>query len=170
MTTTTTRRYVLPNSAEIVSAELGFQDLKLSPSGEAAAAAIRLEFDGGARKVRVLDDAGNPIVAVENGVTRELELHEHLKALAKSNPTLFEASVSSTTTVNPFAKATWNLSRQSMLTRSDPAAAKRMKAEAAQAEGRSNPWTKAGFNLTTQMKLTRENPTLAAQLRMEAGR
>ncbi|NNM72412.1 hypothetical protein [Enterovirga aerilata] len=167
--TTESTRWELPNSAEIVAAELGYQDFRLSAVGEAAAAAIRLEFDAEARKVRVLDDAGHPIVAVENGVTRELELHEHLKGLARTKPEWFEKHVTGATATNPWSKSTWNVTKQAMMTRADPEAAKRMKAQAAEADGTSNPWTPQGRNLTAQMKITLSNPALAAKLKQEAG-
>lgn len=71
---------------------------------------------------------------------------------------------------NPFARATRDLSRQAALTKSDPALAMKLKAQALAADTATapNPWVAGTRNLTLQAEISRRDPALAARLKAEA--
>lgn len=78
---------------------------------------------------------------------------------------------------NPFAKKSWNLTKQHMMERDSPDRAAMLKAHAVKADAAealstgdpNNPWSRAGFNLTEQMRLERTDPERAAHLAAQEG-
>lgn len=95
---------------------------------------IRVDDDG---NINVVDGNGIPRVSTRPGFP-SMTLEEYMDELKASRPTLFRSpgtsstsTTSATSEPNPFAAKTWNISRQMILMRQDPAKAARMEAEAA---------------------------------------
>lgn len=96
---------------------------------------IRVDDDG---NISVVDDTGVPRVSMRPGCP-SMTLEEYLDELKASKPMLFRSpgnsstsTASATSETNPFAAKTWNISRQMILMRQDPAKAARLEAEARQ--------------------------------------
>lgn len=94
---------------------------------------IRIDDDG---NLNVVDANGVPRISTRPGFPN-MTLEELMDELKASRPTLFRSpGASSTSTAsapseaNPFAAKTWNISKQMILMRQDPAKAARLEAEA----------------------------------------
>ena len=123
------------DARRIIDSTLADAGMTLSPVGERDVVGdleSRMRFDHSARRLFVVDDAGNPVVTVENGAAREVTLDEHLRSLAGRTPAAFAGpAVPEATTENPFRKgASFNRTKQAIITNRDPELAARMKAEA----------------------------------------
>lgn len=94
---------------------------------------IRVDDDG---NINVVDDNGIPRVSARPGFPN-MTLEELMDELKASRPTLFRSpgnSLASTSSAssepNPFAVNTFNISRQMIMMKQDPAKAARLQAEA----------------------------------------
>ena len=70
------------------------------------------------------------------------------------------------TETNPWMPATWNLTEQGRLLKSEPVFAARLQA-AAKGLRPENPFSPEGFNLTKQSNMLRDDPALAARMQAE---
>ena len=123
------------DARRIIDSTLADAGMKLSPAGERDLVSdleSRMRFDHSARRLFVVDDAGHPVLTVENGTAREVTLDEHVRSLASRTPAAFTgSSARESTTDNPFRKgASFNRTKQAVISNRDPALAARLKAEA----------------------------------------
>lgn len=69
---------------------------------------------------------------------------------------------------NPFAKGTFNLTRQFEIMRVNPKLATELKKAVNPTTAVFNPWLREQYNLTSQMEITKEDPEAAKVLKAQA--